>query len=108
MALENGLKQAMGLENKKISLFLKNITSPNLLAHFAYFTGFKVNSGEYKLMGLVPFGVPRHRDPFLSELVDLKDDGSIRLNVSYFYLVSGLPIANRRFAIFIGGPRRAA
>ena len=77
-----------------------------LYSAFTYFTGFKVNSGEYKLMGLAPYGVPRHKDLILSELVDLKEDGSIRLNLSYFDFLGGLRMTNRRFARLFGGPPR--
>ena len=77
-----------------------------LYSAFTYFTGFKVNSGEYKLMGLAPYGVPRYRDIILSELVDLKEDGSIRLNLSYFDFLGGLRMTNKRFAKLFGGPPR--
>ena len=77
-----------------------------LYSAFTYFTGFRVNSGEYKLMGLAPYGVPRHKDLILSELVDLKEDGSIRLNLSYFDFLGGLRMTNRRFARLFGGPPR--
>jgi carbamoyltransferase len=77
-----------------------------LYSAFTYFTGFKVNSGEYKLMGLAPYGVPRFKDLILSELVDLKEDGSIRLNLSYFDFLGGLRMTNRRFARLFGGPPR--
>ncbi|MCP4664954.1 MAG: carbamoyltransferase, partial [Deltaproteobacteria bacterium] len=77
-----------------------------LYSAFTYFTGFKVNSGEYKLMGLAPYGTPRHKDLILSELVDVKEDGSIRLNLSYFDFLGGLRMTNRRFARLFGGPPR--
>lgn len=77
-----------------------------LYSAFTYFTGFKVNSGEYKLMGLAPYGVPRYKDLILSELVDLKEDGSVRLNLSYFDFLGGLRMTNSRFAKFFGGPPR--
>jgi len=77
-----------------------------LYSAFTYFAGFKVNSGEYKLMGLAPYGVPRYRDVILSELVDLKEDGSIRLNLSYFDFLGGLRMTNKRFAKLFGGPPR--
>ncbi len=77
-----------------------------LYSAFTYFTGFKVNSGEYKLMGLAPYGTPRYKDLILSELVDLKEDGSIRLNLSYFDFLGGLRMTNRRFARLFDGPRR--
>jgi carbamoyltransferase len=77
-----------------------------LYSAFTYFTGFKVNSGEYKLMGLAPYGTPRYKDLILSELVDLKEDGSIRLNLSHFDFLGGLRMTNRRFARLFDGPRR--
>ncbi|MDY6987452.1 MAG: carbamoyltransferase [Thermodesulfobacteriota bacterium] len=97
-------------ENKDITL-LKELLFPDsvglLYSAFTYFTGFRVNSGEYKLMGLAPYGVPRYRDLILSELVDAKDDGSIRLNLSYFDFLGGLRMTNERFAKLFGGPPRA-
>ncbi len=79
-----------------------------LYSAFTSFTGFKVNSGEYKLMGLAPYGEPRYVERILSELVDLKDDGSIKLNMTYFEYVGGLRMTNRAFdRLFDGPPRRA-
>ena len=77
-----------------------------LYSAFTYFTGFKVNSGEYKLMGLAPYGKPRYKDLILGELVDVKEDGSLRLNLSYFDFLGGLRMTNRRFAKLFGGPPR--
>jgi len=77
-----------------------------LYSAFTYFTGFKVNSGEYKLMGLAPYGEARYKDVILSELVDVKEDGSLRLNLSYFDFLGGLKMTNRRFAKLFGGPPR--
>ncbi len=77
-----------------------------LYSAFTYFTGFKVNSGEYKLMGLAPYGEPKYVDVILKELVDLKDDGTFRLNLSYFDFMTGLRMTNSRFAALFGGPRR--
>ncbi len=77
-----------------------------LYSAFTYFTGFRVNSGEYKLMGLAPYGEPRFKDLILEKLVDLKEDGSIRLNLAYFDFLGGLRMTNRRFAKLFGGPRR--
>lgn len=77
-----------------------------LYSAFTYFTGFKVNSGEYKLMGLAPYGKARYKDLILSELVDIKEDGSIRLNLSYFDFLGGLRMTNERFAELFGGPPR--
>ncbi|MFP4476219.1 MAG: carbamoyltransferase [Desulfatibacillaceae bacterium] len=77
-----------------------------LYSAFTYFTGFRVNSGEYKLMGLAPFGKPVYRDLILDELVDLKGDGSLRLNQKYFSYVGGTRMCNKRFARLFGGPAR--
>jgi len=79
-----------------------------LYSAFTAFTGFKVNSGEYKLMGLAPYGEPRYAERILSELVDLKDDGSLKLNMKYFDYVGGLKMTNAAFDhLFDGPPRRA-
>jgi carbamoyltransferase len=77
-----------------------------LYSAFTYFTGFRVNSGEYKLMGLAPYGTPKYKDLILKELVDLKGDGSMRLNLSYFDFLGGLRMTNRRFARLFKGPPR--
>jgi carbamoyltransferase len=77
-----------------------------LYSAFTYFTGFRVNSGEYKLMGLAPYGEPRFKDLILSELVDIKEDGSLRLNLTYFDFLGGLRMTNRRLARLFGGPPR--
>jgi carbamoyltransferase len=77
-----------------------------LYAAFTYFCGFKVNSGEYKLMGLAPYGEPRYVEVILKELVDLKPDGSLRLNQRYFGYISGLTMTTRAFAALFGGPPR--
>ena len=78
-----------------------------LYSAFTYFTGFKVNSGEYKLMGLAPCGQPKYRDLILRELIDLKDDGSFRLNMKYFNYGVGLTMTNAAFnRLFDRPPRR--
>ncbi|MBE0532457.1 MAG: carbamoyltransferase [Rhodospirillales bacterium] len=77
-----------------------------LYSAFTYYTGFRVNSGEYKVMGLAPYGQPRYRDLILEKLVDLKDDGSFRLDQSYFDYCTGLTMTNGRFAQLFGGPAR--
>ncbi len=78
-----------------------------LYSAFTYFTGFKVNSGEYKLMGLAPYGEPKYVDTIFSELIDLKEDGSFKLNMKYFDYCAGLTMTNRRFEkIFDGPPRK--
>jgi carbamoyltransferase len=79
-----------------------------LYSAFTYFTGFRVNSGEYKLMGLAPYGEPRYVDRIRDNLVDLREDGSFRLNLEYFGYLDGLTMTNDRFAaLFDGPPRRA-
>ncbi len=79
-----------------------------LYSAFTYFTGFRVNSGEYKLMGLAPYGEPTYRDLILEKLVDLKPDGSLRLNMEYFGYCHTLVMTNRRFERLFGGPPRRA
>ncbi len=78
-----------------------------LYSAFTYYTGFRVNSGEYKVMGLAPYGEPVYHDLILDNLLDLKDDGSFRLDQSYFDYCTGLTMTNGRFAELFGGPARA-
>ena len=78
-----------------------------LYSAFTYFTGFKVNSGEYKLMGLAPYGKPKYAQQIYDHLLDLKDDGSFRLNMDYFGYLDGLKMTNSRFAKLFGGPERS-
>lgn len=77
-----------------------------LYSAFTYYTGFKVNSGEYKLMGLAPYGRPRFAQMILDHLIDLKPDGSFRLNLEYFDYCTGLTMTNRHFDALFGGPPR--
>jgi len=77
-----------------------------LYSAFTYFTGFKVNSGEYKLMGLAPYGEGRYTDAIKRDLVDIREDGSFRLNMDYFGYLDGLVMTNDRFAALFGGPAR--
>ncbi len=77
-----------------------------LYSAFTYYTGFRVNSGEYKLMGLAPYGEPRYVDLILDELLDLKADGSFRLNLDYFDFPAGLRMTSHRFHALFGGPPR--
>lgn len=79
-----------------------------LYSAFTYFTGFRVNSGEYKLMGLAPYGEPCYADLIKDNLIDLKDDGSFRLNLEYFGYLDGLTMTNDKFASLFGGPARKA
>ena len=78
-----------------------------LYSAFTYFTGFRVNSGEYKLMGLAPYGEPRYADRIREHLIDLKDDGSFRLDLSYFRYCEGLRMTSPKFDALFGGPPRA-
>lgn len=77
-----------------------------LYSAFTYYTGFKVNSGEYKVMGLAPYGEPKYKDIILSELVDLKENGSFKLNMKYFNYCVGLTMTNGKFDKLFGGPPR--
>ena len=77
-----------------------------LYSAFTYYTGFKVNSGEYKLMGLAPYGEPTYVDRIYEHLIDLKMDGSFRLNLTYFDFATGLTMTNGKFDALFGGPRR--
>jgi carbamoyltransferase len=77
-----------------------------LYSAFTYFTGFKVNSGEYKLMGLAPYGEPRYAELILDKLLDLADDGSFRLDLDYFNYCQGLAMTSARFDRLFGGPPR--
>jgi len=77
-----------------------------LYSAFAYYTGFKVNSGEYKVMGLAPYGEPKYKDRILDHLIDVKADGSFRLDLSYFNYCTGLTMTNRRFDDLFGAPPR--
>jgi carbamoyltransferase len=78
-----------------------------LYSAFTYYTGFRVNSGEYKLMGLAPYGEPVYKDLILEKLVDLKADGTFRLNMDYFNYCTGLTMTNQRFDALFGGPPRS-
>jgi len=77
-----------------------------LYSAFTYYTGFKVNSGEYKLMGLAPYGQPKYTDVILESLIDLKEDGSFRLDLAYFDYCTGLTMTNQKFADLFGAPVR--
>ena len=98
----------MGSGNK-IEL-IKTLEFPHsaglLYSAFTYFTGFRVNSGEYKLMGLAPYGEPKYVDLILDKLVDLKEDGSLAMDMRYFNYCQGLTMTNHAFANLFGGPPR--
>jgi carbamoyltransferase len=78
-----------------------------LYSAFTYYTGFKVNSGEYKIMGLAPYGEPRYAQTILDNLMDLKPDGTFRLNMDYFDYCTGLRMTNAKFDALFGGPARS-
>jgi carbamoyltransferase len=77
-----------------------------LYSAFTYYTGFKVNSGEYKVMGLAPYGTPKYADVIFDKLIDLRDDGSFKLDLDYFDYCAGLTMTNDRFARLFGAPAR--
>ncbi|MGP0592736.1 carbamoyltransferase family protein [Nitrospira sp. T9] len=79
-----------------------------LYSAFTYYTGFKVNSGEYKVMGLAPYGEPKYVKTILDNVVDVKPDGTFRLNMDYFDYCTGLRMTNNRFDAIFGGPPRQA
>ncbi len=79
-----------------------------LYSAFTYYTGFKVNSGEYKVMGLAPYGEPRYADLIFDKLLELKDDGSFKLDMDYFNYLHGLTMTNGAFDRLFGGPPRQA
>ena len=89
---------------------LKEIHFPHslglLYSAFTYYTGFKVNSGEYKLMGLAPYGEPTFKDKILENLIDIKEDGSFKLNMKYFNYATGLTMTNKKFSSLFGEPVR--
>jgi len=95
---------AVGKENQ--ITMLKEIHFPHsiglLYSAFTYFIGFKVNSGEYKVMGLAPYGKPKYKDIIIKELIDLKDDGSFKLNMKYFNYATGLTMTNDKFSKLFG------
>jgi carbamoyltransferase len=96
-------------KNNKINI-LKEIHFPHslglLYSAFTYFLGFKVNSGEYKVMGLAPYGQPKFKDIILDKLIDVKEDGSFRLNMDYFNYATGLTMTNSKFAKLFNMKRR--
>ena len=99
---------AIGRDNKL--KMLKEIHFPHslglLYSAFTYYTGFKVNSGEYKVMGLAPYGKPKYKDLIINELIDLKNDGSFKLNMKYFNYATGLTMTNSKFSSLFGHPVR--
>jgi carbamoyltransferase len=98
-------------KGKSLEVF-KEIHFPHslglLYSAFTYYTGFKVNSGEYKVMGLAPYGEPKYVDKIFKHLIDVKADGSFRLDMSYFDYCTGLTMTNAKFDALFGGPPRQA
>ena len=98
-------------KGKSLEVF-KEIHFPHslglLYSAFTYYTGFKVNSGEYKVMGLAPYGEPKYVDKIFKHLIDVKADGSFRLDMSYFDYCTGLTMTNAKFDALFGGPPRKA
>jgi carbamoyltransferase len=96
-------------EGNSIKL-LKSLEFPHslglLYSAFTYFCGFKVNSGEYKLMGLAPYGTPIYKNAILKHLIDIKEDGSFEINLQYFNYCQGLTMINKQFEKLFGGPSR--
>jgi carbamoyltransferase len=96
-------------KGNKIEL-LEEINFPHslglLYSAFTYYTGFRVNSGEYKVMGLAPYGEPKYKDLILKELIDVKDDGSFKINMKYFNYCAGLTMTNEKFNKLFGGKPR--
>ncbi|MFC1645642.1 carbamoyltransferase [Candidatus Omnitrophota bacterium] len=101
---------SIGIGNNNQIEVLKELHFPHslglLYSAFTYFTGFRVNSGEYKLMGLAPYGEPVFKNLILRELLDLREDGSFRLNMKYFNYCAGLTMTNKNFNKLFGGPPR--
>ena len=99
-----------GIGKKNKIEVLADIKFPNsiglLYSAFTYYTGFRVNSGEYKVMGLAPYGEPRYKDLIYDNLIDVKQDGSFKMNMSYFDYNVGLTMTNRKFNDLFGGPPR--
>ncbi len=103
---------SIGVGEKNKIKILADIKFPHslglLYSAFTYYTGFKVNSGEYKVMGLAPYGEPKYVNTILENLMDLKEDGSFKLNMKYFNFAAGLTMTNSKFNKLFGGPPRKA
>ena len=102
--LLGGIGQGNKIELKKEMLFPHSIGL--LYTAFTYYTGFRVNSGEYKVMGLAPYGEPKYVQTILDNLMDLREDGSFRLNMKYFNYCQGLTMTSNKFHDLFGGPPR--
>ena len=103
---------SLGVGTGQDLTMLKEIHFPHslglLYSAFTYYTGFKVNSGEYKIMGLAPYGEPKYADLIYDNLIDLKEDGTFRLDQRYFDYCTGLTMTNKRFDELFGGPPRVS
>lgn len=103
---------SLAIGNGKALKIVKEIHFPHslglLYSAFTYYTGFKVNSGEYKVMGLAPFGKPKYADLIREKLINVAEDGSYQLNMSYFDYATGLTMTNKKFDTLFGGPPRAS
>ena len=103
---------SLAIGNGRDLKVIKEIHFPHslglLYSAFTYYTGFKVNSGEYKVMGLAPYGVPRYADLIREKLITVADDGSFQLDMSYFDYATGLTMTNKKFAALFGGPPRTS
>lgn len=101
---------SLGIGKGNSFQIIKEISFPHslglLYSAFTYFTGFKVNSGEYKVMGLAPYGEPKYVQKIYDNILDLKDDGSFRLNLKYFNYMAGLTMTGDEFETLFDGPRR--
>ncbi len=99
-----------GVGNKNRVELMAELSFPHsvglLYSAFTYYTGFKVNSGEYKVMGLAPYGEPKYVQAIFDHLVDLKEDGSFKMNMKFFNYCTGLTMTNRDFDVLFGGPPR--
>ena len=101
---------SIGVGKGNAITLLKELSYPDslglLYSAFTYYTGFKVNSGEYKVMGLAPYGEPKYVDVIFDKLIDLRDDGSFRMNQEYFNYLTGMTMTNGAFDALFGGPPR--
>ena len=101
---------SLAVGNREDLTVIKEIHFPHslglLYSAFTYYTGFKVNSGEYKVMGLAPYGTPRYADLIREKLISIAEDGSFQLDMSYFDFATGLTMTNKKFDALFGGPAR--
>ena len=101
---------SLGMGNGNTVEMTREIHFPHslglLYSAFTYYTGFRVNSGEYKVMGLAPYGEPQYAQKILDNVVDVKEDGSFRLDLSYFDYCTGLRMTNDKFDALFGAPAR--